>query len=408
MFVRELTADSDYFLTNNDFASLTYDGESVEYSFDLYGRLIQALIDDNDTIRVSIVKNVKPKLKYFIGTSMEDVEISNVGFVKNTKDQLQIALDTATIATVDYPIADFVADDLISDIGSQKINSKNYIEFLPVIEQVEFYHKTKPGSANPSIKRRNTGNFGQLSRKVFDKSGIYPGKVSEIVFPSQKLSADSDGLAFGMKTPSNKSLLKNLDFRDYYEKYYMFEKNSNIFRKFVRKKAEYQRFNVKINFNLTDYDLTVLARYNDISLRVSLIKDDIEVSVDIFSFDNQNIFEEATSGVTKLETSVMVHDARRVLPDEISVTNRENYDVESTVFEFSMEDNKISKNEIGVFALGPDETISLPATKIFYSKNESRSYAVTANKLIPGVAGVSNVLKILSPAATSSPLRQKI
>ena len=85
MFVNELTADADYFLVNEHFASLAYDGKSVEYTFQLYGRLIQALIEGADTIKVSLIRKTRPRIKYFVGTSMSDIEVSNVGFVENTK-----------------------------------------------------------------------------------------------------------------------------------------------------------------------------------------------------------------------------------------------------------------------------------------------------------------------------------
>ena len=99
MFVKELTANADYFLVDNNFASINYTGATLEYTFSVYAKLIQAMISGHDTIRISLIKKTEPKIKYFAGSSASDVEISNIGFVKNVKDTLQKNLDDATIKT---------------------------------------------------------------------------------------------------------------------------------------------------------------------------------------------------------------------------------------------------------------------------------------------------------------------
>ena len=250
MFVKELTADADYFLVNEYFASLVYDGESVEYKFQLYGRLIQALIEGADTIKVSLIRKVRPKIKYFVGSSMSDVEVSNIGFVENTKEQLKKALQDATIAEVEHAISDFLPDEIVSGIGNGSITLNNYTQYLPVIEQLNTFNRTTRKRSKTAAA--DTKKFKELSYKLFSSFGIYPGRVSEIAFPAEKLSEDSDGLSFGMKTNSNKSLLQNHDFNDYYETYFLKEVKSRVLRRFVKKKAEYQKFVPKIH-NLLMY-----------------------------------------------------------------------------------------------------------------------------------------------------------
>jgi len=134
MFVRELTSDADYFVSNRDFASVKYTGSSVIYTFDIYGKLIQALIDGHDDVKVQIVKKFSSKFKYFVGDSKEDVELSNIGFVTRTKAELQADITEATIAEKIIEISSLLPDTLISDIGSGKVTSKNYVDFLPVVE----------------------------------------------------------------------------------------------------------------------------------------------------------------------------------------------------------------------------------------------------------------------------------
>ena len=401
MFVSELTADADYFLVNKDFASLKFDGESVVYMFQLYGRLIQAMMDGADELKISIIKKTNPRLKYFVGTSMEDVEISNLGFVENTKEQLRTALENATLGEVTYSISDFLSDQLVSDIGSKKATLENYKKYLPRIEQLETFtrvRKTPPTPLEPDIQ-----SFENLSNELFNKFSIYPGRVSEITFPSENVSEESDGLSFGVKTNSDKKLLENSTFNDYYESYYLKKLKTRVYRRFRRRRAEYQRFIANIKFDLSEYSTVKLSSYSNLSVRVALIKDGIEIGVDTFGFNNEMIYEEATAGATKIDARLLVYDPKAVLPDEIYVTNRERYPVEATVFQFWTQNGEIRRRQAAIFVVAPGETVTAYSNKIFYYASESRSYAVTANKYIPGVAGVSNVIKILNPPQASSP-----
>ena len=125
MFVTNLTSDADYFLKNKDFASVSYNGTHITYTFDLYGKILQALIDGHDNIKVQIVKNFTPEFKYFVGDSKSDVELSNVGFVSRTKAELQADISEATIIEKTITISSLLPDETISDVGNKKINEKS-------------------------------------------------------------------------------------------------------------------------------------------------------------------------------------------------------------------------------------------------------------------------------------------
>ena len=126
MFVSNLTSDSDYFLAGKNFVSLTYTGTSIIYRFTLYGRLTQALIDGNDEIKVQMIQRTDPRIDYFTGTSKEEIEVSNLGFVQNAKKQLKRAVSESLIREKSVELISILPDDIVSGIGNKTINDKNY------------------------------------------------------------------------------------------------------------------------------------------------------------------------------------------------------------------------------------------------------------------------------------------
>ena len=404
MFVRELTSDADYFVSNQDFASVKYTGSSVIYTFDIYGKLLQALIDGHDNIKVQIVKKFSSKFKYFVGDSQEEVELSNIGFVTRTKSELQADIAEATLAEKVVEIASLLPDSIVSDIGSGKITSKNYVDFLPEVELVK---TSKSGVKSARMRNFDSKDAGQSARTLFSSTGIYPGRVGEVTFPSEKISFEADGTSRKQLTPTTKKLLSNIDFFDYYNNFCVKPTATKIRKVVSSAKTEYQKFTTDIELSLEDYELTDLTTYEDLNLRVVLVDDDIDVSAETFKFKNSILFEEATSGARKIEKELIVSEANDVLPDVVRVTNRENYSVEISVIEYCDTGKGIEKNLLGIEVLDENQTVDFAATKIYFDNSESRSYAVVANKYIPGVAGVSNVLGFLSPPQCNVKPKQK-
>ena len=399
MFVSSLKSDSSYFMTNTHFASVKYDGERVTYKFDLYGRLLQALIDGHDIVKIQIVRRLSPEIKYFVGTSKEDIEISNIGFVQNTKRELQKTIVNATIAETDLELVNLLSDDLVSGVGSNVITTKNYIDFLPVIEQEEI--KALKYGKIPVIEA-DTLNFKHSTLNLFRTTGIYPGKVADISFPSQKLTNDSAGLMTSGNPPSQRALLRRPEFFDYYNKY-LKRTNTKIRQNFRKGKAEFQKLSVEIPLELSEYDLATLTNYENLALRVVLIDNNIEMSSKLFRFKNAILFEEATAGVKNLEAAIIVPKPQDVLPDAIRITNREIYPVQITVNEFYLKNKNIEKKRVAIKNLEAMETVNLQGSQIYFDNSQSRCYAVSANKHIPGIKGVSNVLNILAPPEVNTP-----
>jgi hypothetical protein len=406
MFVKELTSNADYFLVDDNFASINYNGSTLEYTFSIYAKLIQAMISGHDTIRISLIKKTEPKIKYFVGSSPSKVEISNIGFVKNVKDTLQKNLDEATIKTQDIEISSLLSDEIVGKIGSGIINSTNYSNFLPKIEQINV-RQTRAGQRN--FAGYDVDNFDILTRKIFQKFGLHPALVASIPFPALKIKSDNDGTkkSISNKTQVNfKGLLKNREFRDYYDTFYLKQINSTNSVRFIKKKAEYQKFNAKFLFDLSDIPLATLTSVTSLSIRLSLLKSEIETSSDIFRFSNIEAFEEATAGVKNIDANIITTDPKFVLPDKISVTNNENFSIDVTAFEYTMANSHFDKQQLDIVTLAPGENHNFNSTKIFFDASETRSYVLTSNKTIPGIDGVSNVLKILTPPEASSPPRQ--
>jgi len=243
MRVTNLTSDSDYFIVDKNFASLAYTGDSIIYTFTVYGKLLQALIDGNDEVKIQLVKKTRPSIKYFIGTTKEDIEVSNLGFVQSAKKQLQESITNALLKEKTVEIINILPDDKVSGVGSGTINEDNYREFLPEIEQITTYNRT---SRRASVDDTDLLDFAQLTRKIFNDTGIYPGRVADVNFPGQRLTLDSDGLNSGTNTAQVKRLLENNMFREYYTKYFVKDTNSKIRQRFTRAKAEYQKFEVNL------------------------------------------------------------------------------------------------------------------------------------------------------------------
>lgn len=400
MLVSNLTSDSDYFIVDKSFASLAYTGSSVVYTFTLYGKLLQALIDGNDEIKLQMVRKTRPRIKYFVGTSMEEVEESNIGFVQNAKKQLEDTIEKSLIKEEILELINILPDETVSAVGNGTVNENNYLEFLPNIEQINVLNRT---ARRTSPKTTDVSSFAALTRKLFFDTGIYPGRIADVNFPGKILSRDSDGLSFGMNTAATKMLFNNALFKDYYQRYYVKNTNSRISQRLIKAKAEYQRFKVNVEFPFDTGINENLPSYKDLSIRVVLLKKDIEMSSKLFSFENSILYEEATAGAKKIETSIIVPNPKDVRPDLITITNNEDYPVEVTTFEYTSLQRSIAKTKLGTVTLAKNEKTELHGTQIYFDQSESRAYAVTANRFIPGIQGVANVVSIVSPPMTSSP-----
>ena len=394
MFVENLTSEADYFLVDDDFASINYDGKSVTYTMQLYGRLIQALIDGFETVKLSLVTRGDFRFKYFTGKAKKQVEISNIGFVQRARGELYDFIKQITLSSVEIQITSLLPDDIVSDIGNGKITAENYRQFLPKIEQMSTRVRT---STEPTEIPTSIDSHQDLSKKLFREFGIHPANVGDVKFPGAKVKRDNDGITTG----TDSKLLQNIDFSDYYKNYYKNQTNNRVYRYFRKRKAEYQRFTVPLVIPTDPVkghgNLERLIASDSLRLRVALTKSNIEMSSQLFRFENKVLFEEATAGARKITTSIRKFDARFVRPDRIMVRNDENYAVELSIFEFCMEDEDFYKNQLARVKMLPGETQEFDATKIFFHDATSRAYAVVANKDIPGINGVSNVIKILRP-----------
>ena len=403
MFFRDLTSEADYFVTDEHFVTIGYDGTQLTYDVELYSRLIQAMIDGFDTIKLSIVTGGSFRAKYFQGKTKEMIEVSNVDFIQNTKEQLEDFIEEKTMVSTEFAVASLLSDDMVSKIGSGKINEENYTEFLPEVD----FSRVRVRSFTPEQEiEPDVPSFQALTTKMFQKHGIFPGEIANISFPLKKDKLGEDGTVYAMSVESKK-LLKNSDASDYYEAYLKRNSSRKATIRTFRRKAEFQRFNKRLSIPISSEDSGRLSEFSSIQqlyVRVALLKSGIEVSSKLFPFKNSKIFEEATAGAKNISANLISFDSQYVLPDLVEITNNENFPVEVTVFELSLDDrNGFDKDQIARFELGSKESQTVSARKIFFEKSESRAYAVTANKAIPGIDGVSNVLKILRPPETSSP-----
>lgn len=394
MFVTRLSANSDYFRATKDFASVRFDGHNITYVFELYGAFLQALIDGNNKLKVSLIKNFQPKSEYFVGTSKKDIEVSNLGFVQKTQQELKESIREATIAETEIELTSILSDDLVSGVGNKTINSDNYVDFLTEVEQITM---TKARSRQKVVSPSEAKVSSTLATELFRNTGIYPGKVADISFPSEKLSADSDGLPFAKRTVSDTKLLEIVSFLDYYDIFFS-NTNTRVRRKYTKGKAEFERFVAKIDLPLDSYSLSRLSSYKNLAIRLAISNSsDIETSSKVYRFNNARLYEEATAGARNVEAGIRIPDPVQVLPDLVEVFNRETYPVQVTVTEFCMVKNQIQKNILGTAVLNKDERFEIEGTKIYFDNYESRCYAVSANKHIPGISGIANVLHFLNP-----------
>ena len=396
MLFKNLESDADYFLVDENFARVSYEGTYLTYSFEIYGKILQAILDGFDTVNVSIMTSAKNlNIKYFQGKSKELIDVSNLDFVQYTKRELKKLIDDETIATRSLELEGYISDSTLSEIGSGKITDQNYAEHLPRVESISI--NTEQLSAR-SFFYSDDQKPSELGIKLFENYGIFPGVVGEISFPIKKESSDSDGTTYTMSNNSKK-LLANSDFNDYYERFFKAVSPVRQTKIVENKKAEYQRFSTQIVCDTPTFDdARAYAGYSTLYLRLGLSKDGVETSSVLFPFDNKRIFSRATAGAKNVVAKIITTDPKYVLPDVIEIENRENFPIEASVFGVTLSEKRyFEKDQLSTVRLGPKQSLTVESEKIFFSENESRAYTVTANKFIPGVDGVSNVLSILSP-----------
>ena len=413
MFVKELESEAQYFLIEDEdtFVSVAYDGEVLTYSFVVYGRMLQALVDGYDEVQVQIAEKMAFKYKYFKGPTPDDVENATVGFVQNVSKALAKLEKKETIVEDIFPINRFVSDEHISKVGSGFITSKNYPDYLNVMdvlvastaksdEQIVLSGSGLEALASPVENKSPTELCGDL----FENFGIFPGLISHVTFPRQCEMDRDSGKSRSLGCPIDELLEINGSFRDLYSHFFSITPNLEMVTSLTKGKPEFQKMIFSISLPADDDALSELIGKRNLLLRISLLKSGIEVVQQNFRFNNYELFVRLSAHLKDVSVELLVHDPITVLPDTAIIKNPNNFPVDVTLFKFIPSDSGIlDREKVAEGTIAPGSTEHIESDTIFFDASETRAYAITANRALGGLPGVGNVRSLKAPPSIQKP-----
>jgi len=418
MFVRELESDAQYFLIENEdsFASVSYENETVTYSFVIYGRMLQAVIDGYDEVQVQIAKKMPFKYRYFKGSTPEDVENATVGFVQNVSAELAKLEKKETIVEDIFPVNRFVSDENISKVGSGIITDKNYTDYLDVFDIMTATAQTSAdqlvlsGSGLEELVAASAGTTpAVLSGDLFENFGIFPGLISGVTFPRQCEQKRDSGAMQSKNKTIDELLDSNGSFKGLYSHFFSVMPSSEMVTALIKGKPEFQKMVFSLSLPMTEDEFEALVFMRRLLLRVSLLKQGIEVIQQNFSFDNQELFTRLSAIMKDVSVKLLTFDPVTVLPDTALITNPNNFEVDVSFFKFIPSDDGILDTEkIGETTLGAGEEQYMESDTIFFDAAETRAYALTANRRLGGIPGVANVRSLEAPPSIKKPAIEAI
>jgi len=413
MLVNDLETDATYFLVadSDGFASIDVADGYVIYSFEIYGRMIQALLDDYDEVKVQIAKKMKFEYAYFKGSSPEDVENATVGFVQNVTKELKELEGKETIVEDFFPVTQFIPDEKVSLIGSKIITSENYTNYLDVIDVIkssainsgEQLTLSDSGLANLGAIS-DTKSIPKLNIDLFENQGYFPGLVTEVSFPRQCELEREAGESKASEASVDKLIDEVATFRDLYANFFSINEKLEMVTSTISGKPEFQKMKIKLRIHNSSPEFEKLPFLRNLVLRVSLIRNGIEMNQENFTFDNKDLFMRLTADYRDPSVQLIVHDPVLALPDTIAVTNPNKFSLEVAVFRFLPDEDEILyKKQISNLSLPAQATQYISSDLIVFDSSETRAYVLTANRALAGISGVGNACALMTPPEIKRP-----
>jgi hypothetical protein len=388
----------------------------VTYYFEIYGRMLQAMLEGYDEIQIQIANKMKFSFEYFKGPTPDDVENAAVGFVQNVSAELEILEKKETIVERTMSINWFVPDEIISQIGSGIITENNYTNFLEeidVIRAAETSDSTILQLSGSELSALTSAPENvvpsSLAADLYENSGIFPGLISQVTFPRQcELDRES-----GSSNPRRKKFDDMLDqnpaFRDLYSHFFSVNSAKGITTSLSKGKPEFQKMNFNIAWRPTPNELLKLMYQENVLLRISLLKNGIEFVQENFSFQNDELFIRLSARINPVSVELLVNDPILALPDDLVVTNPNNFPVDIHINKFIPDGiHTLSNTLLADMSLNPRETKIIPSDTIHFAASETRGYTLTANRVLGNLPGVSNVRAIKTPPEITKPAIETI
>ena len=415
MFLDDPSDGQQWFLvpTDRTYATAWYNTrrQRVYYTFEIYGRMLQAMIEGYDEIQVQIAKKKKFSFQYFKGNTPDDVENAAVGFVQNVTTELEALEKQETIAESFFPISRYVPDELISKVGSGIINENNYTNYLEQIDVITATEVTQEtglqlsGSGLDALASAPENVVPSLlTNDLYENNGIFPGRIHQVSFPRQ-CELDRESGSAKKRSKKYDNMLKQYPaFRDLYSHFFSINSNQATVTSLSKEKPEFQKIKVRVSWKVTDSELLNLMYEKRFLLRLSLRKAGIEFAQENFSFENDELFVRLSSRLRSPRVNLVVNDPILALPDTLVVSNPNKFAVDVKIDKFIPDGDEILKRDpLAELQLASRETKRINSDIIHYASSETRGYTLTANRSLGGLPGVSNVKSIRTPPEIMKP-----
>lgn len=396
---------SSYFFVDNNFVDvdIVYDNDGnpakLIYSFTVYGRLIQALIDGYDEIEVSITNGERFSLDYFKGTvTTTGVEKAIQEFVKSSRIDSENFDSAGNVYNKSViSIKEFLPDDIVSGVGNGNINAENYRDYLPFVENLVLTDKTGAIETNTVINQQD--GFSQKSATIFEKYSVSPMRVANIPHPA-------------LMQPTDNLLATNADVYGYYEEFFRSGDMTNTILQTEVLRANFQKFKV-VSEVIVDAIGTstggfggLLIQKQEAFLRLELLDESIIVDEFERKFDNSSPYLNLLAvKPDDLEVTVNTFASAHSVEDTVNIENKTNnsININITSQQFDEETFEIFSSYKNNMLLGPGETGEYSNEPASLNSSTSRSYSIQAWKQIPGYQHVvNNVYTTISPISANT------
>jgi hypothetical protein len=398
---------------------------TINMVFKPYINLYEAIIDGIDEVEVVITERDKFTLDYFSAEQTPANVANDINsFFTKAKQKLKIEAEKLEIYSEEFNLTDFVRDKHVAYMGNGRINKKNYWMYLPKkdVLSVANFRDAQAALENPmdtiTTDAVHTGSLNDdrdardLAFDTFDSAGYDPAMIAQVRYPSTGKKARSNGIRNSRINPPDQTIPQfgskrakaPAIFYELHKKFFKSTASESTRYSIVEtpQRLKYIRVNFKLGFEVDESTYQKLALKNRLFFMLKFKKNNITVKTEKFSFNSRKEFSKGQTRYRPLDLRCKAGDPQIAESDKITVTNRNRFVMNFTIYETSVREGEIVSRKIKSGQIRPKTTEMFEQiSTIFGSASQSRSYRIMSCRR--GAKYLCNIDEVVTPATTKKP-----
>tara|TARA_Y100000310_G_C20678977_1_gene814760 strand:- start:1257 stop:3293 length:2037 start_codon:yes stop_codon:yes gene_type:complete len=286
------------------------------------------------------------------------------------------------------------------------------------MKQEDIFYVDKKSSKSIDTVVFSTGSKNDLldtldkqAKILFLDYGYYPAEISNIKFPSTNQESLEKGTLDTMnprdslpaRAESKEKFPK--EFYDLYDSLVKISKNKKTRNAISQRrvKIKYTPVIFKIEKEFTQRQIMDVIQKKTLFLDLTFRSKKLEKSKFSFSWNNLAEFEKLSGTLLSPTLEVVPGEIKKAEPDRIKIYNPNNFKIRYSVFLSADVNSKIVFKKISSKILPPRQSTEFESTMIFGSSAVSRTYSLSAYRVLPVNFSIANILVSRRIQAASIP-----